>query len=108
VRPDLLTSFRSKKIRLARIASSQPGVAIPIKLAPVMITMMIAIITMPAVPVVRPVIGSIMRSGVIPVRIIVPVRIISVIARTEPDTEVNLSIRTRRPRDHQTPGHDCN
>jgi hypothetical protein len=81
--------------------------AIPIKLAPVMITMMIAI-TVPAVPVVPPVIGSIIRSRVIPVRIIVPVRVISVIARTEPDTEVNLSIRTRRPCDHQTPGHDCN
>src|SRR6478672_9612844 len=72
-------------------------------------TIMIAVITMAAVPVVRPVIGSIVRSGVITVRIIVTVRIISsVIARTEPDTEVNLSIRTRGPRDHQTPGHDCN
>src|SRR4029077_16332606 len=71
-------------------------------------TMMIAVITMAAVPVVWPVIGSIIRSGVIPVRIIGPVRVISVIARTEPDTEVNLSIRTRGPRDHQTPGHDCN
>jgi hypothetical protein len=87
------------------MASGQPGVAIPVKLAPVIIgmTMMIAIITMSAVPV-----GSIIRSGVIPVRIIVPIRIIPVIARTEPDTEVNLSLRTRRPRDHQTPGHDCN
>jgi hypothetical protein len=101
VRPDLLTEFPLKKI--LAIASSQLGVAIPIKLAPV-ITMMIAIITMPAVPVVRPII----RSRVIPVRIIVPIRVISVIARTEPDTEVNLSIRTRRPYDHQTPGHDCN
>src|SRR6266567_9086173 len=108
VRPDLPTSFRSKKLGWLEIASSQPGVAIPIKLAPVMITMMIAIITMPAVPVVRPVIGSIIRSRVIPVRIIVPVRIISVISRTEPDTEVNLSIRTRRPRKHQTPNYDCN
>src|SRR6476660_10516195 len=92
------------------MASSQPGVAIPVKLAPVIIgiTVMIAIITMPAVPVGRPVIGSIIRSRVIPVRIIVPVRVISVIARTEPDTEVNLSIRTRGPRDHKTPGHDCN
>src|SRR4051812_527719 len=71
-------------------------------------TIMIAVITMAAVPIVRPVIGSIIRSGVITVRI-VTVRIISsVIARTEPDTEVNLSIRTRGPRDHKTPGHDCN
>jgi hypothetical protein len=107
MRPDLSASFRSKKLGWLEIASSQPGVAIPIKLAPVMITMMIAI-TMPAVPVVRPVIGSIIRSRVIPVGIIVPVRVISVIARTEPDTEVNSSIRTRRPCDRQTPGHDCN
>ena len=77
--------------------------AIPVKLVPVRIgiTMMIAIITMAAIPVVRPVIGSIIRSGVIPVRIIGPVRVISVIARTESYTEVNLSIRARRP-------HDCN
>ena len=103
-------SFRSKKLGWLEIASSQPGVAIPVKLVPVTIgiTMMIAVITMAAVPVVWPVIGSIIRSGVIPVRIRVPVRVISVIARTEPDTEVNLSIRTRGPRDHQTPGHDCN
>jgi hypothetical protein len=85
-------------------------VAIPVKLVPVTIriTMMVAVITMAAVPVVWPIIGSIIRSGVIPVRIRVPVRVIAVIARTEPDTEVNLSIRTRGPRDHQTPGHDCN
>jgi len=85
-------------------------VAILVKLVPVTIgiPIMIAVITVAAVPVVRPVIGSIIRSGVIWVRIIVPVRVISVIARAEPDTEVNLSIRTRGPRDHQTPGHDCN
>jgi hypothetical protein len=70
--------------------------------------MMVAVIAMAAVPVVWPIIGSIIRSGVIPVRIRVPVRVIAVIARTEPDTEVNLSIRTRRPRDHKTPSHDCN
>jgi hypothetical protein len=86
-------------------------VAIPVKLVPVTIgiTMMVAVIAMAAVSVVWPIIGSIIRSGVIPVRIIVTVRVISsVIARTEADTEVNLSIRTRRPRDHKTPGHDCN
>jgi hypothetical protein len=89
-------------------------VAIRIKLAPVIIgitvgiTVMVAIITMPAVPV-RPVIGSIIRSSVISVRIIVPVRVISSVkARTEPDAEVNLSLRTRRPREHQTPSHDRN
>jgi len=89
------------------MASSQPGVAIPVKLVPMIVrmTMMMAIITMPAIPVVRPII---IRSVVIPVRIIVTVRVISVIARTEPDTEVNLSIRTRRSREHQTPCHDCN
>jgi hypothetical protein len=92
------------------MASSQPGVAIPVKLAAVIIgiTIMVAIITMPAVPIVRAIIVTIIRSRVIPVRIIITVRIIPVIARTEPDTEVNLSIRTRRSRDHQTPGHDCN
>ena len=106
----LSASFRLKKLGWLEIASSQPSVAIPVKLVPVTIgmTMMIAVITMAAVPVVWPVIGSIIRSGVIPVRIRVPVRVISVIARTEPDTEVNLSIRARGPRDHQTPGHDCN
>src|SRR4030095_1963858 len=77
-------------------------------LAPVIIGIMIAIIPMPAVPIVRAVIGSIIRSGVIRVRIRVTVRVISVIARTESDTEVNLSIRTRRPCKHQTPSHGCN
>jgi len=85
-------------------------VAIPVKLVPVIIgiTIMVAIITIAAIPIVRPIIGSIIRSGVISVRIIVTVRVIPVIARTEPDTEVNLSIRTRRPCDHKTPCHDCN
>jgi hypothetical protein len=84
-------------------------VAIPVKLVPVIIgiAIMVAIITIAAIPIVRPIIGSIIRSGVISVRIIVTIRVIPVIARTEPDTEVNLSIRTRRPRDHKTPGHDC-
>jgi len=82
-------------------------VAIPIKLAPVIIGVTMAIITMPAVLVVRPVIGTIIRSIVIPVRIIVTVRVISVIARAEADIEVNLSIRTRRFREHQTTSHDC-
>jgi hypothetical protein len=109
VRSDLLSEFPLKKLGWLKIASSQPVLAIPVKLAPVIIgiTVVIAIITMPAVPI-RPVIGTIIRS-IIPVRIIGTVRVISaVIARTEPDTEVNLSIRTRRPCDHQTPGHDCN
>ena len=74
--------------------------AIPVKLVSVIIAMMmVSIITTAAVPIVRPVIS---------VRIIVTVRIISVIARTEADTEVNLSVRTCRPCDHQTPSHDCN
>jgi hypothetical protein len=86
-------------------------VAIPVKLAPVIIgiTVMVAIITMPPVPIIRPVIGPIIRSIVIPIGIIITVRVIpAVIARTEPDTEVNLSIRTRRPCDHQAPDYDCN
>jgi len=94
-------SAGSKRIEPARCGYSG-------QLAPVIIgvTMMIAIMTMPSVPVVRPVVRSIIRS-VIRVRV-VPVRVISVIARTEPDTEENLSIRTRGPCNHQTPGHDCN
>jgi hypothetical protein len=85
------------------MASSQPGVAILIELAPIIgITM--AVIAMPTVPVVR----AVIRSVVIPVRIIVTVRVISVITRkSESDIEVNLSIRTRRSREHQNPGHDC-
>jgi len=85
-------------------------VAIPVKLSPVIIgvTMMVAIITMPAGPIVRAVVVTIIRSRVIPVRIIITLRVVSVIARTELDTEVNLSIRTRRSRDHQTPSHDFN
>src|SRR6266487_229273 len=104
VRLNVLQRISAQKIGLARNISSQPGVAIPVKLAPVIIGIMIAVIMMSAVPIVRVVI----RSGVIPVRRIVTVGIISVIARTEPDTEVNLSIRTRRPRKHQTPNYDCN
>ena len=86
--PDLLSEFPLKKLGWLEILLSQPVVAIPIKLAPV--------------------IRTVIRSRIIPVRIIVTVRVISVIARTESDTEVNLSIRTCRPREHQTPSHDCN
>src|SRR5262245_39367740 len=97
-----------KKLGWLQIASSQPGAAIPVKLAAIIIrvTIMVTIITMPAIP--RAVIRTIIRSRVIPVRIIGTVRVISVIARPESDTEVNLSIRTRGPRKRQTPGHDSN
>jgi len=104
VRSNVLQRMPVQKIGLARNTSSQPGVAIPIKLAPVIIGIMMSVITMSAVPIVR----AIIRSGIIPVRRIVTVGIISVIARTEPDTEVKLSIRTRRPCKHQTPNYDCN
>src|SRR5262245_4903717 len=57
-----------------------------------------------AVPIVR----AVIRFSVLPLRRIVTVGIISVIARTEPDTEVNLSIRARRPCKDQNPNYDCN
>jgi hypothetical protein len=53
---------------------------------------------------VMPVIGVV----IIRVWIVVAIRIIPVIARTKPDTEVNSSIRTRRARKGQNPGHECN
>ena len=85
------------------IASSQPGVAIPINLVPVIIGIPIAIVSMSTVPI-RPVIGTvIIRSVVIWVWTIIPV-----IAGTKPNTEVNLSVRTRRSRKHQPPSHDSN
>jgi hypothetical protein len=102
--PNLLSEFPLKKLGWPEIASNQPGVAIQIKLTRVIIGIVMAVVTMPAVPIVR----TIIRSCVIPVRIIGTVRVVSVITRTEPDTEVNSSVRTRRPREHQTPGHDCN
>ena len=57
---------------------------------------MAVIISVSAVPVVRPVIGvTPIRPVVITIRIIVAVRVISpVIARSEPNGEIDLSIRT--------------
>jgi hypothetical protein len=72
----------------------------------------IVVIAMAACPVIGAgsIISAIVWPIVIPVRVIVSVRVIAiaVIARKpEPDAEVNLSIRTRRSREHKTPGHEC-
>ena len=107
VRSEIVSELPLKKLELGwpEIASSQPGVAIPVKLAPVIIGMTMSVITMSAV-IVRAVIRSIKRSGVI--RIIVTVGVRSVKSRIAPDAEVNLSVRARRPRKRQYPSHDCN
>ena len=91
MRSKVVSELSLKKLELGwpEIASSQPGVAIPVKLAPVIIGMTMSVITMSAV-IVRAVIRSIKRSGVI--RIIVTVGVRSVKSRTEPDTEVNFSV----------------
>jgi hypothetical protein len=75
VRSNVLQRASLKKLDWLEIASNQPGVAIPVKLAPVIVGIMMAVIMMSAVSIVRVVI----RSGVIPVRRTVTVGIISVI-----------------------------
>ena len=71
---------------------------------------MVTVVSMPPIIIGSIVIAAIIRPVVIPVRIVITVRrIISVITwKSEPDIEVNLSIRTRHSRERETTRHECN
>jgi len=70
----------------------------------------VAVVTVTAIPIVRPVVRvAIVRPViVIPVRIIVSIRVISIVARSEPNVEEHLSIGTWRRNESQAPGHQSN
>jgi len=71
--------------------------------------MVAVVISVSAVPVVGPVIRvTRIRPVVITIWIIVAVRVISVVAWSEPNAEVDLSIGTWRRSKGQTPRHKCN
>lgn len=74
-----------------------------------MVVAVVAVISVPTMPIVRPVVRvAVIWSVIIPVWIVVTVRVISVVAwKSEPNTEVNLSFRTRRSCEYKTPGHEC-
>jgi hypothetical protein len=62
-----------------------------------MMVAVVAIISVPPIPIVRPVVRvAVIWSVVIAVGMIVPIRVVPIIARSEPNAEVNLSIRTWR------------
>src|SRR5207249_7320724 len=72
----------------------------------IMMVTVVTVVTVPAVPIVRPVIAIV--RPVIAVRIIVSVGVISVVARSEPNREVDLSIRTWHRSKAQAPRHQSN
>jgi len=71
----------------------------------VIVRIMVAIVTMPTVPVIWPIVVVGIRSVIVPVWIVAWV--ISVIPwKSDPNAEVNLSFRTRLCHEHKTPGHE--
>jgi hypothetical protein len=70
----------------------------------------VAVISVSAIPIVRPVVRvAIVRPVVvIPVRIVVSIRIIPIVARSEPNVEVDLSIGAWSRRKGQAPRHQSN
>ena len=81
-----------------------------------MMMMVVVVVTVATVPIIRPIVGAIVWLIVVvravwiigAVRIIVPVRVISLVARKSiPNAEVHLSIRTWRHHQGQAPCHQC-
>ena len=75
--------------------------------------MMVVVVTVATVPIIRPIVGAAivwLIVGERAVRIIEPIRVISVIVvarKSVPNAEVHLSIRTWRRHQGQTPSHQC-
>ena len=79
-------------------------VAYRLRLVPVIIVrIMVAIISVPTVPVIWLIVVAGIRSVIVPVRIVVAGVISVVPGKSEPNTEVNMSFRTWRCREHKTP-----
>jgi len=70
-----------------------------------MVVTMVAVITMPAVPIIRPVIAIVRIRPVIAVRVVVAIWVISIVSRTDPDSDCDASVRTLRGNESQYPGH---
>jgi len=70
----------------------------------------VAVVTVPAIPIVRPVVRvAIVRPVIgIPVRIIVSIRVISIVARSDPNAEGDLSIGAWHRSKAQAPRHQSN
>ena len=69
-----------------------------------------AVVTVATVPIIRPIVVATivwLIVGVRAVRIIVPIWVISVVAWSEPNAEVHLSIRTWRRHQDQVPCNQC-
>ena len=69
---------------------------------------MVAVITVPAVPIVRPVIAIVRIGPVVAVRVVIAIWVISIIARSDPYSDRNASVRTLRGNESQYPGHQSN
>ena len=73
-----------------------------------MVMVVVVVVTVATVPIIRPIVGAIvwLIVGVRVVRIIVPIRVISVVAgKSVPNAEVHPSIRTRCRHEGQAPRH---
>ena len=66
---------------------------------------MVAVITMPAVPIIRPVIAIVRIRPVIAVRVIVAIWVIPIVPRTDPDSDCDASVRALRWNESQYSSH---
>ena len=92
------------------LSSQQSHSSYFVRLVPMMVAVMVmAVVTVAAVPIIRPVVRvAIVRPVVIAVRIIVSIRVVSVVAWSESNAEVDLSIGTWRRSKAQAPRHQSN
>jgi len=67
--------------------------------------MVVTVVTVAAVPIVRPIVVAIIWPIVITIGIIVPIRVISVVARSKPNAEKDLSIGAWRRSKGQASRH---
>jgi hypothetical protein len=74
----------------------------------VVVTMVAVIIPVPAVPIVRPVVAIVRIRPVVAVRVVIAIWVISIIARSDPYSDHNASVRTLRGNESQYPGHQSN
>ena len=75
-----------------------------------MMVKVVAVVTVATVPIIRPIVVATivwLIVGVRAVRIMVPIWVISVVAWSEPNVEVHLSIQTWRRHQDQAPCHQC-
>jgi hypothetical protein len=86
------------------LSSQQSHSSYFVRLVPMMVAMMVmAVVTVAAVPIIRPVVRvAIVRP------VVVPIRVISVVPRSDPNAEEDSSVGTWRRSKGQSPRHQYN